>query len=102
MLFFTAGPLNWVQRQMSMGRDPRMLFKELISPDTFIPPDLDEMTLWGLLANFITEPPKRKKLNHINSIDDVVHLLKTSKKIMVLTGAGVSIIYLVFNLLRKD
>lgn len=86
-----SGPLNWVQRQMSLGRDPRMLFKELISPDTLIPTDLDEMTLWGLLANFITEPPKRKKLNHINSIDDVVHLLKTSKKIMVLTGAGVSV-----------
>lgn len=78
---------------MSLGRDPRMLFKELISPDTLIPTDLDEMTLWGLLANFITEPPKRKKLNHINSIDDVVHLLKTSKKIMVLTGAGVRNIY---------
>lgn len=86
-----SGPLNWVQRQMSIGRNPRMLFKELISPDTFIPPDLDEMTLWGLLANFITEPPKRKKLNNINTIDDVVHLLKTSKKIMVLTGAGVSV-----------
>ncbi|XP_029635174.1 NAD-dependent protein deacetylase sir-2.1 [Octopus sinensis] len=86
-----SGPLNWVQRQMSMGRDPRMLFKEITSQDTFIPPDLDEMTLWGLLVNFISEPPKRQKLNYVNTIDDVVHLLKTSQKIMVLTGAGVSV-----------
>lgn len=76
---------------MSMGRDPRMLFKEITSQDTFIPPDLDEMTLWGLLVNFISEPPKRQKLNYVNTIDDVVHLLKTSQKIMVLTGAGVSL-----------
>ncbi|KAG0257074.1 NAD-dependent histone deacetylase sir2 [Mortierella polycephala] len=34
---------------------------------------------------------KRKRLQHIHSLEHVVNLLKTSKKIMVLTGAGVSV-----------
>ncbi|TPX51198.1 hypothetical protein SeLEV6574_g00429 [Synchytrium endobioticum] len=34
---------------------------------------------------------KRQPLEHINNVDDVVTLLKESKKIMVLTGAGVSV-----------
>ncbi|KAG0050827.1 NAD-dependent histone deacetylase sir2 [Gryganskiella cystojenkinii] len=34
---------------------------------------------------------RRKRLEHINSLNDVVDLLKSSKKIMVLTGAGVSV-----------
>ncbi|GJJ73067.1 NAD+-dependent protein deacetylase SIR2 [Entomortierella parvispora] len=34
---------------------------------------------------------RRKRLEHIHSLEAVVDLLKTSKKIMVLTGAGVSV-----------
>ncbi|KAG0380387.1 NAD-dependent histone deacetylase sir2 [Mortierella sp. AD032] len=34
---------------------------------------------------------KRKRLQHIHSLEHVVNLLKTSKRIMVLTGAGVSV-----------
>ncbi|KAI9480094.1 SIR2-domain-containing protein [Coemansia mojavensis] len=33
----------------------------------------------------------RPKLEHINTIDDVVDLIKNSKRILVLTGAGVSV-----------
>ncbi|KAG0370684.1 NAD-dependent histone deacetylase sir2 [Gamsiella multidivaricata] len=34
---------------------------------------------------------RRKRLQHIHSLEHVVKLLKTSKRIMVLTGAGVSV-----------
>ncbi|KAF9088609.1 NAD-dependent histone deacetylase sir2 [Mortierella sp. AD031] len=34
---------------------------------------------------------RRKRLQHIHSLEHVVNLLKTSKRIMVLTGAGVSV-----------
>lgn len=40
--------------------------------------------------NLISEPPKRKKLPHVNNLEDVVSLVQRSKKIVVLTGAGVS------------
>ena len=39
----------------------------------------------------LSEPPKRKKLSTINTLEDAVNLIKTSQNIMVLTGAGVSV-----------
>ena len=38
----------------------------------------------------MAEPEPRNKLTHVNTLDDVVSLLKTSSKIIILTGAGVS------------
>ncbi|XP_049997046.1 NAD-dependent protein deacetylase sirtuin-1 isoform X2 [Alexandromys fortis] len=37
------------------------------------------------------EPPKRKKRKDVNTIEDAVKLLQECKKIIVLTGAGVSV-----------
>jgi NAD-dependent deacetylase sirtuin 1 len=39
----------------------------------------------------MSEPPKRQKLSHVNTILDVVELIRNSKNIIVLTGAGVSV-----------
>jgi len=36
------------------------------------------------------DSPIRNRLRSVSSLDDVVRLLKTSNRIMVLTGAGVS------------
>jgi len=86
-----AGPFSWVQRQMSSGADPRELLKDMLSCDTVIPDDLDQLTLWKIIMNMLCEPPRRKKLGHVNTLRDVVDLIKTSRKIIVLTGAGVSV-----------
>ncbi|XP_062376068.1 NAD-dependent protein deacetylase sirtuin-1 isoform X2 [Sardina pilchardus] len=72
-----------------METDPRTILRDLL-PDTVLPPDLDDMTLWQIIIN-ISEPPKRKKRKDINTLDDVVRLLQESKKVLVLTGAGVSV-----------
>ena len=77
---------------MALGNNPRIILSELVSSDTVIPHDLDDFTLWKIVINLICEPSPRKKLQHINTLDDVVHLLKTCSRIMVLTGAGVSIL----------
>ncbi|XP_061692215.1 NAD-dependent protein deacetylase sirtuin-1 [Syngnathoides biaculeatus] len=69
--------------------DPRTILRELL-PETVLPPDLDDMTLWQIIIN-ISEPPKRKKRKDINTLEDVVRLLHESKRILVLTGAGVSV-----------
>ncbi|XP_046360515.2 NAD-dependent protein deacetylase sirtuin-1-like isoform X1 [Haliotis rufescens] len=86
-----AGPLSWVQRQMSEGQNPRDILRELVTADAVISPDLDDFTLWQIIINLMSEPPKRKKLHNINTLDDVLELMRTCKKIMVLTGAGVSV-----------
>merc|ERR1719461_514095 len=39
----------------------------------------------------VSEPPRRKKLPEINTLTDVVELIRKSQKIVVLTGAGVSV-----------
>ncbi|XP_015236439.1 PREDICTED: NAD-dependent protein deacetylase sirtuin-1 [Cyprinodon variegatus] len=69
--------------------DPRAILRDLL-PETILPPDLDDMTLWQIIIN-ISEPPKRRKRKDINSFEDVVKLLHESKRILVLTGAGVSV-----------
>lgn len=42
------------------------------------------------MIDILTEPTPRQKLGNVNTIDDVVELLKRSRNIIVLTGAGVS------------
>ncbi|XP_072279941.1 NAD-dependent protein deacetylase sirtuin-1 [Pyxicephalus adspersus] len=84
------GPYTFVQRHLMMGTDPRTILRDLL-PDSVAPPDLDDMTLWQIVINILSDPPKRKKRKDINTIEDAVKLLQESKKIMVLTGAGVSV-----------
>lgn len=84
------GPYTFVQRHLMMGTDPRTILRDLL-PESVAPPDLDDMTLWQIVINILSDPPKRKKRKDINTIEDAVRLLQESKKIMVLTGAGVSV-----------
>lgn len=83
------GSYRFIQQHIMRGTDPRAILKDLL-PETTLPPDLDDMTLWQIIIN-ISEPPKRKKRKDINSLEEVVRLLSESKKILVLTGAGVSL-----------
>lgn len=75
---------------MIAGENPRDVLHKLVSVDADLPDDLDELTLWKIIIGLVTEPPRRDKLQHVNTLHDVIHLLKTCSKIMVLTGAGVS------------
>merc|ERR1711988_1356518 len=88
----TAGPFSCVQRQMMSGTDPRELLKEILGDvDAVIPDHLDQITLWKIILNMVSEPPRRKKLANVNTLQDVVELIRNSKKIIILTGAGVSV-----------
>ncbi|KAG8228797.1 hypothetical protein J437_LFUL006676 [Ladona fulva] len=86
-----AGPIGWVQRQMVMGADPRELLSQLVVDGSEIPHQFDDVTLWKIIVNILSEPPRREKLRHINSLSDVVRLLRGAKNVIVLTGAGVSV-----------
>ncbi|CAL8299761.1 unnamed protein product [Merluccius merluccius] len=83
------GSYSFIQQHIMRETDPRTILKDLL-PETTLPPDLDDMTLWQIIIN-ISEPPKRKKRKDINTLEDVSRLLHESKKILVLTGAGVSV-----------
>lgn len=90
IFLISLGPYTFVQQHLMLGTDPRTILKDLL-PETIPPPELDDMTLWQIVINILSEPPKRKKRKDINTIDDAVKLLQECKKIMVLTGAGVGI-----------
>uniref|UniRef100_A0A672L063 protein acetyllysine N-acetyltransferase n=1 Tax=Sinocyclocheilus grahami TaxID=75366 RepID=A0A672L063_SINGR len=83
------GSYRFIQQHIMRGTDPRAILKDLL-PETVLPADLDDMTLWQIIIN-ISEPPKRKKRKDINTLEDVIRLLKERKKTLVLTGAGVSV-----------
>lgn len=86
-----AGSYSFIQQHIR-DTDPRTILRDLL-PETVLPPDLDDMTLWQIIIN-ISEPPKRKKRKDINTLEDVVRLLHESKRILVLTGAGVCNYYI--------
>ncbi|XP_068710543.1 NAD-dependent protein deacetylase sirtuin-1-like [Montipora foliosa] len=85
-----AGPMGWIQRQMSLGINPEDILAYMV-PHAQVPSSIDKTTLWKIIIDILTEPHPRQKLDHINSLDDVVELLQGSKNIVVLTGAGVSV-----------
>ncbi|XP_056630819.1 NAD-dependent protein deacetylase sirtuin-1 isoform X1 [Diorhabda sublineata] len=85
-----AGSMIWIQQQMQKGVNPREILAEL-GVDGQIPDYVDDLTVWKLIINMLSEPPRRNKLRHINTLDDVVRLLRGAQNIIVLTGAGVSV-----------
>nr|XP_042895951.1 NAD-dependent protein deacetylase sirtuin-1 isoform X3 [Parasteatoda tepidariorum] len=82
--------MNWVQRQMVSGMDPRLILNELLPKGTFVPQNVNDGLLWRFIVNMLNEP-KRSKLTNVNTLDDAVQLLKTCRNVIVLTGAGVSV-----------
>lgn len=94
MIYCCAGSYSFIQQHIR-DTDPRTILRDLL-PETVLPPDLDDMTLWQIIIN-ISEPPKRKKRKDINTLEDVVRLLHESKRILVLTGAGVCKYYAVHH-----
>ncbi|XP_066256004.1 NAD-dependent protein deacetylase sirtuin-1 [Euwallacea similis] len=86
-----AGSVVWIQQQMQKGINPRIILTELGVDLEQIPPYVDDLTLWKIIINILAEPPKRNKLRHVNTLDDVVRLLRGAQKVIVLTGAGVSV-----------
>ena len=86
--------MGWLHRQMMSGVHPRSILSKLIpNMSASLPQDLDEFEVWSIIAdyfNMLREPPRRKKLQDVNSFEDALNLLRSSKRIMVLTGAGVS------------
>uniref|UniRef100_A0A3Q3DSB7 protein acetyllysine N-acetyltransferase n=1 Tax=Hippocampus comes TaxID=109280 RepID=A0A3Q3DSB7_HIPCM len=86
MLSSWPGSYSFIQQHIR-ETDPRAILRELL-PETVLPPDLDDMTLWQIIIN-ISEPPKRKKRKDINTLEDVVRLLHESKRILVSVSCGI-------------
>lgn len=65
-----------IQQQMQKGVNPRVLLSDLGVDYDQIPDYVDDVTIWKIIINMLAEPPRRNKLRHVNTLDDVVRLLK--------------------------
>ncbi|KAH8276441.1 hypothetical protein KR018_012259 [Drosophila ironensis] len=84
--------LHWLQREFYTGRLPRQVIASIMPTfATGLAPDTDDSVLWDYLAHLLNEPKRRNKLANVNTFDDVISLVQKSEKIIVLTGAGVSV-----------
>ena len=66
----------------------------------FQPEDVDDLALWRVIFEIISEPSPRERLRNINSLDHVKKLIQESKNIIILTGAGVSYVCYLFLFLN--
>lgn len=61
---------------MAKGINPREILPDLGVENDQIPEYVDDVTIWKIIINMLAEPPRRNKLRHVNTLDDVVRLLK--------------------------
>ncbi|PQE11251.1 Sir2 family protein [Rutstroemia sp. NJR-2017a BVV2] len=86
------GPEEFCKRTVEAGTitAKKLLTAFGLRPPAFLDGSPDD-AYYGLLSLALSrELSKRIKLPQYNTVEDVVHLLQKSKKIIVLTGAGVS------------
>lgn len=65
-----------IQQQMARGVNPREILSDLGVENEQIPEYVDDVTIWKIIINMLAEPPRRNKLRHVNTLNDVVRLLK--------------------------
>eukprot|EP00794_Sanderia_malayensis_P012682 gene12682-13984_t len=84
------GPMGWIASQISQNVDPERIISQIM-PGVSFPQYVDPMTLWKVVWEILTEPKPRCKLDHVSTLENVVKLIASCKKIIILTGAGVSV-----------
>eukprot|EP00088_Acartia_fossae_P063992 TRINITY_DN7849_c0_g1_i11.p1 TRINITY_DN7849_c0_g1~~TRINITY_DN7849_c0_g1_i11.p1 ORF type:complete len:645 (-),score=148.26 TRINITY_DN7849_c0_g1_i11:618-2552(-) len=87
-----SGELGWLARARSRGIDPRDVISDLMQGgDSGMLTQMDDNTIWMILFKMFAQPPRREKLKDFNTLEDVARHIKHARKILVLTGAGVSV-----------
>lgn len=79
--------------QIAAGVNPRDCISRIFvnSPKQSIPANVSDNDLWRVIAAILSDPPRRQRLQHIQTLDQVCETIKNAKNIIVLTGAGVSV-----------
>ncbi|XP_014284161.1 NAD-dependent protein deacetylase sirtuin-1 isoform X1 [Halyomorpha halys] len=86
-----ASSMSWLEKQMLKGVSPRLVLSQITGDNADLPDTISDLALWKLIFSYLSEPPRRNPLPKVYSLDHVVQLIKQSNKIIVLTGAGVSV-----------
>ena len=83
--------LKWIRLQMEKGIAPKEIVRELTG--NVLPDEVDDISAWRFIVRLLSDTSVtcRPKLSHINTVEDVISLIQKSSKVIVLTGAGVSV-----------
>ena len=79
---------DWLEEQMRAGIDLRPLLSRILPG---LPEDVSQSTIYEILMDLFLPHRQRKPLEQYRTFDDAVELIRTSKNILVLTGAGISV-----------
>ncbi|CAF5013946.1 unnamed protein product, partial [Rotaria socialis] len=79
---------HWLDEQMRAGVDLRPLLSRILPG---LPNDVSQSSLFQLLMDIFLPVQQRQPLEQYQTLDDAVELIRKSKKILVLTGAGISV-----------
>ncbi|VDD75489.1 unnamed protein product, partial [Mesocestoides corti] len=83
--------LSRLNTLISEGYDnPRLLLTRIFGMSPSILPS-DSASLWSILFSVLSEQPHRRRLKQFATLDSVVKLLRDRSRILVLTGAGISV-----------
>ena len=88
---------HWLLMQRLKGVDPSLLLLSLLDDAglalTMPLSAMSQDTQWTLVRRLLLRDSMnyRKKLRHVNTLDDVVGLIQKSRRILILTGAGLSV-----------
>lgn len=79
--------------QIASGANPRDCLSRIFanSPKQTIPENVSDNYLWRVIAAILSDPPRRQRLQHVQTMEQVCETIKKSQNIIVLTGAGVSV-----------
>jgi len=81
---------TFIINQYAQNADLKSLIRNLY-PDVEIPDDADPYQCVTFLLRMASVPKPREKLPNVNTLEQAIDLIKRSKNIVVLTGAGVSV-----------
>ncbi len=87
----SSGPLGRLSVLMAAGYDnPGLLLNRLFGMDSSMLPS-STTSLWNILLSILSEPTQRNRLKKFSTIDTTVKLLQERSRILVLSGAGISV-----------
>ncbi|OQR69321.1 NAD-dependent protein deacetylase sirtuin-1-like [Tropilaelaps mercedesae] len=89
-------PFAWVAARRQAGADPRPLLEQLLQSTLRPPSTMVQEAMWDIIIHLLSDEeefsmPPRLRLPDVSTMEDALRLLATCEKIVVLTGAGVSV-----------
>ncbi|KAI6215686.1 hypothetical protein M3Y94_00413600 [Aphelenchoides besseyi] len=80
-----------VQQMLGKGLTPRQMLQTIVGPECPIPDNMPEHAALRYFIQIATERRHRDRLPQFNDFVHAVQLFKEAKRILIITGAGVSV-----------